>query len=147
MKIHEIDGKQYVEVARKAEVGELITPYFTDGYSQYFTEGEAYEVECEDRNGEITVFDDQNIEHILSLSYYRVLEPVESEDELVTATEDNPKEMLDLVGNLARRVTELEKLVGQYNALFRDLAHRSGEKFTAKQVADIIKALGVGAND
>jgi hypothetical protein len=41
---------------------------------------------------------------------YRVLEPVEPADsELVTAEEGDPKSTLDLLANIARRVTELER--------------------------------------
>jgi len=155
-KVHEIDGKQYVEVERKAEVGEKIIISLGSGWYKNNV-GNVYEVISGKSLGfsglseAVYVDHEDNNETRISCvvhSEYRVLEPVEQpEEELVTATEGNPKEMLDLVGNLARRVTELEQIVGQYNGLFRDLAHRLGENFTAKQVAEIIKALGVGAND
>jgi hypothetical protein len=44
---------------------------------------------------------------------YRVLEPVEPA-ELVTAEEGNDKSVIDLLANLARRVTELERKLGEY---------------------------------
>lgn len=135
MKVHTIDGKQYVEVGRKAEVGEKVI--IIDDKT------------IPDHNGKIGVvmftYDDGvSVDVNESIDYYpfvfegeyRVLEPIDSEDDLVTASADNPDQIIELLGNLARRVTELEQRVSQ-----------SGEKFTAKQVAEIIKALGVGAND
>lgn len=151
MKVHTIDGKQYVEVEREAKVGEnvIITNLENAGEAS-FTIGNIYKVINNDYDSFLDVIDDDGDLAGILHDEYRVLEPInteEEEEEFVTASADNPDQIIELLGNLARRVTELEQRVSQYNALFRDLANRSGEKFTAKQVAEIIKALGVGAND
>jgi hypothetical protein len=149
MKLHTIDGKQYVEVERKAEVGDKVIIVAAWDTCGKYANGSVITVGNTDRQGieSEEVSAEGNPEGFIEHSEYRVLEPIDSEEELVTASADNPDQIIELLGNLARRVTELEQRVSQYNALFRDLANRSGEKFTAKQVAEIIKALGVGAND
>ncbi|MDR4318698.1 Uncharacterised protein [Niallia circulans] len=149
MKVHTIDGKQYVEVEREAKVGEnvIITNLENAGEAS-FTIGNIYKVINNDYDSFLDVIDDDGDLAGILHDEYRVLEPIEpEEEEFVTASADNPDQIIELLGNLARRVTKLEQRVSQYNALFRDVANRSGEKFTAKQVAEIIKALGVGAND
>lgn len=148
-KVRIIDGKQYVEVERRAKVGDnVVIIKLVNGGEASFTIGNIYKVISNEYDSFLDVIDDDGDLAGILHDEYRVLEPINiEEEELVTATADNPDQIIELLGNLARRVTELEQRVSQYKALFRDLANRSGEKFTAKQVAEIIKALGVGAND
>lgn len=61
---------------------------------------------------------------------YRVLEPVEPV-ELVTAEEGDDKSVIDLLANLARRVTELEKrvrIIDDYNDVLIDRMNDAEEK-------------------
>jgi hypothetical protein len=105
-----IDDARYRLVDRKAKVGEKVMHYNDGksdgvittciGYSEFFDD--VINVEpywSEEDNEEITGF---------THGYYRVLEIVEP-TELVTAEEGDDKSILDLLANLARRVTELER--------------------------------------
>lgn len=85
-KIHVIDGKEYVEVDREARVGDyvwLVHAQSIDKIEQDYY-NEYY------RNGD------------WDIGEYRVLEPLESE---TTA----PQSVDDVIANLVRRVTELER--------------------------------------
>ncbi|MDH5159847.1 hypothetical protein [Heyndrickxia oleronia] len=73
--------REYVEVDRKAEVGELVTPKLCR-YGRSFTEGKAYAVKDDVdslawKPGEICVTDDEGDTHYLSMEHYRVLEPTD----------------------------------------------------------------------
>lgn len=132
-KVHTIDGKQYVEVERMAKLGDTVIIEDNSEHAGMIGAVEYFEY----RHGiSVNVGDILTYYPFVFEGEYRVLEPIDSEEELVTASADNPDQIIELLGNLARRVTKLEQHVSQ-----------SGEKFTAKQVAEIIKALGVGAND
>ncbi|MEK4910585.1 hypothetical protein [Niallia sp. FSL M8-0099] len=153
-KVHTIDGKQYVEVERNVRVDDLILIVAAVETYDMYNNGDILIVGGIADNGvysesaEYHAPGSGNRDGFIADSEFVVIEPIDSEEEeFVTASADNPDQIIELLGNLARRVTELEQRVSQYNALFRDLANQSGEKFTAKQVAEIIKALGVGAND
>jgi hypothetical protein len=119
-----IDGARYRLVDRKAKVGDkIIIVKDYDGFD-WFKVGET--VVVEDTMGEGSVFADFNENKRVYLNgkwavspdFYLVLEPVESA-ELVTAEEGDDvltvdeteasKSVLDLLANLARRVTELER--------------------------------------
>jgi hypothetical protein len=114
-----IDGARYRLVDRKAKVGDRII--IVDGKGWYRDKvGNIYEVIHsskygfeEDDDGRAYVEYEKNeydeAIHYVRRENYRVLEPVEpAENELVTAEEGDPKSTLDLLANLARRVTELE---------------------------------------
>lgn len=136
-KVHLIDGKRYGEVERRAKVGDnIVITKLVNGGEASFTIGNIYKVISNEYDSFLDVIDDDGDLAGILHDEYHVLEPIDSEEELVTASADNPDQIIELLGNLARRVTELEQRVSQ-----------SGEKFTAKQVAEIIKAIGVGAND
>jgi hypothetical protein len=109
-----VDGERYRLVDRKAKVGEKVIVTnalkgerdncpFDNGYvSTVISAGKRV----------ITVNPCAPLYH----HEYRVLEPVEpAENELVTAEEGDPKSTLDLLANLARRVTELERKLGETN--------------------------------
>jgi signal peptidase I len=110
---------RYRLVDRKAKVGDRII--IVDGKGWYRDKvGNIYEVIHsskygfeEDDDGRAYVEYEKNeydeAIHYVRRENYRVLEPVEpAENELVTAEEGDPKSTLDLLANLARRVTELE---------------------------------------
>jgi hypothetical protein len=105
------DGKpsRFRLVDRKARVGEKVIVF---GHSN------------ENGNGVFTVYDVYVVNDAISYvgkdgkyygassKNYRVLEPVEpaqADSELVTAEEGDDKSVIDLLANLARRVTELER--------------------------------------
>lgn len=127
-KVHVIDDKEYVEVDRKAQVGDYvwlvhaqsIDKIEQDYYNEYY------------RNGD------------WDIGEYRVLEPLESE---TTA----PQSVDDVIANLVRRVTELERYVyevtnplsseeiGEAIAEF-DVVHRPRHYNSGKyEVIDIIE--------
>jgi len=93
-KVHDIDGKQYVEVERQAKAGDLI--YYPEDDRVATVVGENVE---DIKDSSETYLSTANI-----FKHY-VLK------ELVTATEGNPREILDLIGNLATRLTKLERSV------------------------------------
>lgn len=98
-----IDSTRYRLVDRKAKVGEKVMNRYTGKVSDVINiHVTAVGIEpIEDDEGKIYGF--------LHGAYY-VLEPVEpAENELVTAEEGNEKSILDLLANLARRMTELER--------------------------------------
>ncbi|NRG30722.1 hypothetical protein [Niallia circulans] len=166
-KVRIIDGKQYVEVERKAEVGEnVVITKLVNGGEASFTIGNIYKVIYNEEDFLDVKDDDGDLAGILH-DEYRVLEPIETEEELVTASADNPDQIIELLGNLARRVTKMEtELASVKNTANKALSAtgnhgewliRNQERlvalesdepiFTTKQVAEIIKALGGGAND
>jgi signal peptidase I len=115
-----IDDTRYRLVDRKAKVGDRII--IVDGKGWYRDKvGNIYEVIHsskygfeEDDDGRAYVEYEKNeydeAIHYVRRENYRVLEPVEpAENELVTAEEGDDKSVLDLLANLARRVTELEQ--------------------------------------
>jgi hypothetical protein len=105
-----IDGARYRIVDRKAKVGEKVIvtnalkgerdkcPFDNGHISEVIAVAEA----------EISVKPCARLYHF----EYHVLEsvePAEKDSDLVTAEEGDPKSTLDLLANLARRVTELER--------------------------------------
>jgi hypothetical protein len=112
------NAQRYRLVDRKAKVGDRII--IVDGKGWYRDKvGNIYEVIHsskygfeEDDDGRAYVEYEKNeydeAIHYVRRENYRVLEPVEPA-ELVTAEEGDDKSVLDLLANLARRVTELER--------------------------------------
>jgi prefoldin subunit 5 len=104
--------REFIEVGRKAKVGEKVIVF---KHSLLEANG-IFSVDRVDDDG-----------HIYYGIYgrlpggYRVLVPVE---EAVEATADNPESMLDLIANLARRVTELEKTVEEQDKAINDQSQR-----------------------
>ena len=110
-----IDGARYRLVDRKAKVGEKVM-YYKDGksdgvvttcigYNERFNDRIDVEPYLAKGDDEVTC----GFVH----GYYRVLEPVEpaeTDDDVLTVDETEvSKSVLDLLANLARRVTELER--------------------------------------
>lgn len=98
-----INGVKYVEVDRKAEVGEkvLVVNAKKVGRDQCaFDNGHVTSVIATSNENYVTVKPCAKIYD----SEYRVLEEC-----CVEATANNPQSMLDLIANLARRVTSLEQ--------------------------------------
>jgi hypothetical protein len=115
-----INGERYRLVDRKAKVGEKVIIVKNLEYHDWFKIGEIAIVEEVDNNGNVFAdFNENKRVHgdgkwCVGRNYYRVIEPVEpaeKDSDLVTAEEGDDKSVLDLLANLARRVTELEKIV------------------------------------
>lgn len=97
--------REYVEVDRKAEVGEkVIITRKLDCCMLDMKIGSIYEVVrlVEGSHGDVNVIDDTDEEATASFGGYRVLVPVE-------ADEPQPSDLIDVVSNLATRVAGLER--------------------------------------
>jgi hypothetical protein len=96
---------RYRLVDRKAKVGEkvVVFDHSNENGNGIFTVYDVYVV-----NDAISYAGKDGKYYGASSKNYRVLEPVEP-TELVTAEEGDDKSILDLLANLARRVTELER--------------------------------------
>jgi hypothetical protein len=108
-------------VDRKAEVGDKVLVINHGCYAE--------------ANGVFTVDDANSDGHIYYGEFgrrpngYFVLEPVDlaveaTADDIAEATADDPDSMLDLMANLARRVTELEKTVEAQDKAIHDQSQR-----------------------
>lgn len=110
-----IDGQRYRLVDRRAKVGEKVIVVEAGGTLVYKNIGEVVEIIETDGNtcgGMIKTYDLGKKGAIYHFQY-RVLEPVEPAEENNDETEVS-KSVLDLLANLARRVTELEQKLGGY---------------------------------
>jgi hypothetical protein len=100
---------EYRKVNRKAEIGEkvLITNKTYDSYGSIFT------VEGYDEDDDLSFVGDDR--YYASHGSYAVLEPVGQPQESLTLTEadvrNNPRQVIDLIANLAGRLTKLESKV------------------------------------
>jgi hypothetical protein len=122
--MHEINGKSYVEVDRKAAVGDKIIIILADTASGLYEEGDILTVTDSDRwdSGEgISVK-----EHGMGLFHheYKVLEPVEGE---------SSPSVTDILANLANRVHSLEQQLRDTQGNVEKLAE---ELATVKHLAD-----------
>jgi hypothetical protein len=97
--------KRYRLVYRKAKVGEKVI--VVEGFA-YGKVGEIHTIKEVYRDVYTT-----DKASIMRFGRCLVLEPVEP-TELVTAEEGDDKSVIDLLANLARRVTELERKLGEY---------------------------------
>ncbi|WP_141431923.1 hypothetical protein [Bacillus sp. 03113] len=102
--IVQIDDRRFRLVERKAEIGEDVL-VIDDACNQYDFGG-VYTVACVDyhahipsKNGGLVFMEDYE---------YYVLVPIEQDDQPIEAHADDPDSIIDLLANLARRVTELE---------------------------------------
>ena len=108
-----IDGDRYRLVDRKAKVGEKVIVVNADDITfEGYKNGDIFIVR-EVRHSVIFVTVDSGEYVALSHFEYNVLDPVEpaeTDDDVLTVDEtEAPKSVLDLLANLARRVTELER--------------------------------------
>jgi len=127
-KVHEIDGKQYVEVDRKAEVGDKIVSLVT---LIDIHEGGIYEVTFIGEDGDPHFIDDVGHGwHMNGIEQYRVLEPVEP-----------TKSIVDILANLSQKIVELEKRIVELESDPYEII------FTSAQVESIIRMTSGGAND
>jgi len=113
-----IDGVRYRLVDRKAKVGEKVIIVETHPSLVYTELGEIVEIIETDGDtcGGMFKPHDLGEKGAVYRFQYLVLEPVEpAENELVTAEEGDDKSVIDLLANLARRVTELERKLGETN--------------------------------
>jgi hypothetical protein len=118
-----IDGKRYRMVDRKAEVGEKVLVvkghgWYSDKVGEIFT---VIDSEYYGFNFTQTHVDYEPSRECLSFvqrGHYRVLEPVT--DDIVTVDESQASpEVIDLLANLARRVTSLERTVRTLGTAYR----------------------------
>lgn len=110
-----IDNKRYHMVERKAEVGEKVIVTNAENTFGKYDNGSVLVAE---KSGGIGIYNKNvvteesvcNPHGLIAHDEYRVLMPLESTEEpLVTATADSPESMLDLIANLARRLTDIEQ--------------------------------------
>jgi chromosome segregation ATPase len=107
-KIHVIDGKKYVEVDRKAEVGEKIIvtkKWYSNDIGKILEVINGKEFNISDATYQVYYNHPDNCDRCLKRienEYYRVLEPIEEE------TQPSP-DLTNLLANLARRVLSLEQ--------------------------------------
>jgi predicted RNase H-like nuclease (RuvC/YqgF family) len=121
--VHTIDGKTYVEVERKAVVGEKVIVVNAEHTCGKYKNGDVFEVQrLEDigiENDAVIAAD--NSDGIIYHEEYCVLEPVADADEQpVEATANDPRSMFDLLANLARRVNSLERQVESLSTQLKD---------------------------
>lgn len=116
-----VDGQRYRLIERKAEVGEKVIVVEANGSLVYKNIGEVVEIIKTDGSsfaGMIRPHDFGEKGAIYHFQYL-VLEPVEpaeeSDDVLTVDETEASKSVLDLLANLARRVTELERKLGEYS--------------------------------
>jgi hypothetical protein len=136
---------RYRLVDRKAKVGDRII--IVDGKGWYRDKvGNIYEVIHsskygfeEDDDGRAYVEYEKNeydeAIHYVRRENYRVLEAVEPA-ELVTAEEGDDKSVLDLLANLARRVTELERKLGLNETLLRQAQNEINELYANQRESE-----------
>ncbi|WP_411810098.1 hypothetical protein [Bacillus halotolerans] len=149
--------REYVEVDRKAEVGEKIIVTSSDTFPEGFiAEVEHLDDFYEDNSFYLTKGIGGNFYLDSSDDLYRVLVPVETAE----ADEPQPADLIDVVSNLATRVADLERTIkrqkDEIDTLHKDnrtlgeeLARLKestsgvkGEKlFTADELAAIIERL------
>lgn len=123
-KTHVIDGVTYVEVDRKAEVGDTVLIVSAAATNDLYNDGDILVAEKVNGNG---IFN-KNVRSATSMCYnpngyvddfeYHVLEPIESEE---------TPDINDLLANLARRVSSLEQQLrdtqGNLEKLAEELAN------------------------
>jgi hypothetical protein len=115
-----IDGARYRLVDRKARVGEKVIIVETHPSLVYTELGEIVEIIETDGDTCGGMFKPHDIgeKGAVYRFQYRVLEPVEPAeegDDVLTVDEtEASKSVLDLLANLARRVTELERKLSEY---------------------------------
>jgi hypothetical protein len=122
-KTHVIDGKKYVEVERKAKVGEKIIMIDGDdlGYKKY----DIFEVTQVIKRG-VVFYDNDGDDRIASTYRYRVLEPVADE-------ESTAPDLVELIANLSAEVTQLKRNHSeQLDTLFRNV-QQLGEELASIQ--------------
>jgi hypothetical protein len=101
--MHVIDGKAYVEVGRPAEVGDKAI--ILDEDTEYY--GRIGKIEfVEDIGVSVNIDDDLDYYPFVLHADYHVLEPLEYEP-TVDTTQASPQ-VIDMLANLARRMTSLE---------------------------------------
>lgn len=155
-----INGERFRMVDRKAKEGEKIIVVDWDDDSHIYDDvsiGETLTVNYLAPAGSIWDVMDREIAAIITKNEYRVLEPVASDD-LVIAEEGDDKSVIELLANLARRVTSLEQqlrdmqrnvetFAEQTEANTKDIAYldertRSTNDGPAFTLTQIIEALG-----
>ncbi|AYA77358.1 hypothetical protein DOE78_18945 [Bacillus sp. Y1] len=118
-KTHEIDGKKYVEVERKAEVGEKVID-LSDG--QIETVYRIFSFARDDFRSGVVINEDGTW---IGDDEYRVLEPVEAES--------TAPDLVDIIANLSAEVTQLKRNhAEQLDTLFSNV-QQLGEELASLQ--------------
>ena len=135
-KTHVIDGVTYVEVDRQAEVGDKVLITNVWDSSGKYGNGSVLEVIYGGIVSDTarTDYDENNPEGFVSRREYVVIEPVETVDQTQAS-----QEVLDLLANLARRLTAAEGRVTALESQLRD-TQRNVETWaeeTERNVKDI----------
>jgi hypothetical protein len=111
-----IDGVRYRLVDRKAKVGEKVIVVDASLFGESYKNGDIFIVR-EVRHSVIFVTVDSGRYIALSHFEYNVLDPIEpaeATDDVLTVDEtEASKSVIDLLANLARRVTELERKLAE----------------------------------
>jgi uncharacterized protein YkuJ len=108
-KTHVIDGKTYVEVSRKARVGEkVIIVNAQDGNDDGYENGAVFTVSSTRGRWDLTHVENDAI--TLYDEEYLVLEPVDQA----------PESLADIIANLVRRVASLERRLESAESQLRD---------------------------
>lgn len=158
LKVHLIDGKRYGEVERRAKVGDnIVITKLVNGGEASFTIGNIYKVISDEYDSFLDVIDDDGDLAGILHDEYRVLEPIDQ----------SPQSIEDIIANLTRRLAKVETELASVKNIANKALTATGNHgewlirnqerlvalesdepiFTTKQVAEIIKALGVGAHD
>jgi hypothetical protein len=110
-KTHVIDGVTFVEVEREAKLGDKVLIVNAEKSFGMYRNGDIIEVQRIVYNGiennSVRTLDGENDSGFIIKREYVVIEPIESEEIAVDTTQASP-EVIDLLANLARRVTSLE---------------------------------------
>jgi hypothetical protein len=141
-KIHSVDGKKYVEVERDAEIGEkILTIRYNGGFCEpgdVLVCTNSHEYSDGSISAKFNVSDDDYAFFDTECDIYRVLEPIKPtlselcakctpenrHEEIFVDERQASPEVIDMLANLARRVTQLES---QLAATQRNLETFAGQ--------------------
>jgi hypothetical protein len=127
-KTHVIDGKTYVEVGRKAEVGDKVLIVDAGHTGGKYENGNVIDVHRLDSYGIVNYdikSDEYNEEGIILRREYRVLEPLSTVD-----SSQASEQVIEMLANLARRVKSLERQLADTQ---RNVERQAEELENAKQ--------------
>jgi hypothetical protein len=117
--VHE--GITYRKVSRKANVGEKVLIVDSFGSFGKYENGDIFTVDRTSFDGGVEVdkaaYESQNPDGFIEKAEYVTLEPIAEPSDLPLTEADvrnNPRQVIDLIANLARRLTLLE---GEHQAL------------------------------
>lgn len=107
--IIQVDGERFKLVERKAEVGEKVVIIYGDADHNGSVGEVVFDYGC---SISVDIGDDFPYYPYVNSCDYHVLEPVDNAEPLTVDETSSKRELIDLIANLARRVTELEECAG-----------------------------------